>query len=62
VRALPDLMVSGLSLTKIARRHGFSSRQAMTRLFATSAGLAPREFRAAGGRRNGVPPASVHPL
>ena len=48
VRAIPDLMVSGMSLTRIARRHGFSSRQAMTRLFATSAGHAPREFRAAG--------------
>jgi len=47
VRAIPDLMVSGMSLTKIARRHGFSSRQAMTRMFATSAGHAPREFRAA---------------
>jgi AraC-like DNA-binding protein len=62
VRALPDLMVSGLSLTKIARRHGFSSRQAMTRLFASSAGLAPREFRAAGGRKNGVLPVSPPPL
>jgi AraC-like DNA-binding protein len=49
VRAIPDLMVTGLSLTKIAQRHGFSSRQAMTRLFATSAGHAPREFRAAPG-------------
>jgi len=62
VRALPDLMVSGLSRTKIARRHGFSSRQAMTRLFATSAGLAPREFRGAGGGKNGVLPASPRPL
>lgn len=54
VRAIPDLMVSRLSLTKIARRHGFSSRQAMTRLFAHSAGHAPREFRAAAGGKNGA--------
>jgi len=45
VRAIPDLMVSGLSLTQIARRHGFSSRQAMTRLFEISAGHAPRDYR-----------------
>jgi AraC-like DNA-binding protein len=45
VRAIPDLMTSGLSLTQIARRHGFSSRQAMTRLFEISAGHAPRDFR-----------------
>jgi AraC-like DNA-binding protein len=55
VRTLPDLMVSGMSLTKIARRHGFSSRQAMTRLFGTSAGLAPRELRGAPGRKPGGP-------
>ncbi|HET8947666.1 MAG TPA: helix-turn-helix transcriptional regulator [Candidatus Polarisedimenticolia bacterium] len=59
VRTLPDLMVSELSLTKIARRHGFSSRQAMTRLFATSAGLAPREFRGAPGRNLGAPSVSA---
>ena len=45
VRTIPDLMVSGLSLTQIARRHGFSSRQAMTRLFEMSAGHAPRDYR-----------------
>jgi AraC-like DNA-binding protein len=52
VRTLPDLMISDLSLTKVARRHGFSSRQAMTRLFATSVGVAPREFRSAPARTN----------
>ncbi|HZN02925.1 MAG TPA: helix-turn-helix domain-containing protein [Candidatus Polarisedimenticolia bacterium] len=45
VRAIPDLLVSGLSLTQIARRHGFSSRQAMTRLFEISSGHPPRAFR-----------------
>jgi transcriptional regulator GlxA family with amidase domain len=54
VRAIPDLMVSRLSLTTIARRHGFSSRQAMTRVFASAAGLAPREFRAGTGGKNGA--------
>jgi AraC-like DNA-binding protein len=59
MRAIPDLMVSGLSLTKIAQRHGFSSRQAMTRLFATSSGHAPREFRGDGSGKNGAAAAAA---
>ena len=60
VRAIRDLMVSRLSLTQIARRHGFSSRQAMTRLFELSAGHAPRDFRRPTGAANGAAAGATH--
>jgi AraC-like DNA-binding protein len=45
LRVARELIDSRTSLADIARRHGFSSRQAMTRLFSTVSGLSPGRFR-----------------
>lgn len=45
LRVARELIDSRASLADIARRHGFSSRQAMTRLFSAVAGLSPGRFR-----------------
>jgi AraC-like DNA-binding protein len=45
LRVARELMDTRASLADIARRHGFSSRQAMTRLFSAVAGLSPGRFR-----------------
>jgi AraC-like DNA-binding protein len=45
LRVACELIDTRDSLADIARRHGFSSRQAMTRLFSAVAGLSPRRFR-----------------
>jgi AraC-like DNA-binding protein len=45
LRVARELIDSRASLPDIARRHGFSSRQAMTRLFSAVSGLSPGRFR-----------------
>ena len=45
LRVARELIDSRAPLADIARRHGFSSRQAMTRLFSAVAGLSPGRFR-----------------